>query len=257
VADVTRTLWKVLAAVVAVPVLVMGSYQVATALAHDTRTVDEEVPAEGASVLDVDNDAGDIRIVGVEGATSVRVHARISDGWRATTHDLRVEGDRLVLRASCPIFGSDYCEVDYTIEVPTDLRVEARGEQRISVTDLASDVYVESDASRIDVARVTGDVTVRSDQGRIEATELTSDHVDAGADQGSVLLSFEAPPRSIVAEADQGSIEIVLPKVPGIAYASDAGADQGSVTELIDEAPDGDRTISAHADQGDVTVRYR
>jgi hypothetical protein len=252
-----RRLWKILATLVAIPVLAFGVLNVPTALAREDRTVDQSVPAEGIAVLDVGNRAGMVRVVGVEGATTVSLHAEIRDGWRSSGHELRQEGDRLVVRGSCPIFGSDWCEVDYTIEVPRDLRVEVRTDQRIEVSDLDGGLYASSDASRVVAARVAGDVTLRSDQGSIEATDLTATRVEAEADQGSVRLEFTDSPVALNAEADQGSIDIVLPNQPGVTFITDFSADQGTVsTDPIRQGPNTDRTLRAHADQGSVTVVY-
>jgi hypothetical protein len=253
----TTRVWKIVATVVAVPVLAMGVLQVPTALAHDERTVDEEVPAAGIDVLDVDSEAGPVRVVGVEGATTVSVHARISDGWRASGHEMRREGDRLLVRASCPNFGSDFCSVDYTIEVPRDLRVEVRAGERVEVSDLDGGVRAASDQARLVATRVGGDVTLRADQGSIEATDLDAARVDARSDQGSIRLEFAESPEDVTAEADQGSVDIVLPDDPDVTYIADFSADQGTVSgDTIRQDPDSDRTLSAHADQGSVTVVY-
>jgi hypothetical protein len=253
----TRRLWKILATVVALPVLAWGVLQVPAALAREDRTVDQSVPAEGIAVLDVGNHAGTVRVIGVEGATTVSVHADIRDGWRSTGHEVRQEGDRLIVRGSCPIFLSEWCQVDYTIEVPRDLRVEVETEERIEVSDLDGGLYASSDASRVVATRVSGDVTLRSDQGSIEATGLTATRVDAEADQGSIRLEFADSPEAVNAEADQGSIDIVLPDQPGVTFITDFSADQGTVSaDPIRQGPDSDRTLRAHADQGSVTVVY-
>ena len=247
----TRTLWKALAAVVAVPVLVMGTYQVATRWRTTrgpwTRRCRPPGPASSTSTTRRGTSASSAwRVPPRSGSTPGSATAGgprpTTCGWRATAW---------CCGRAAPSSGPSSARSTTRSRSPPTCgsRPGARG---ISVTDLASDVYVESDASRIEVARINGDVTVRSDQGRIEATELDVRPRRRRRRPGLGPAVVEAPPQSIVAEADQGSIEIVLPKVPGVAYASDAAADQGSVTELIDEAPDGDRTISAHADQGDV-----
>jgi Toastrack DUF4097 len=253
----TRRLWKILATVVAIPVLALGVLQVPTALAREDRTLDESVPAEGIALLDVGNEAGTVRVVGVDGATTVSVHAEIRDGWRSSGHELRQEGDRLIVRGSCPILLSEWCKVDYTIEVPRDLRAEISTEQRIEVSDLDGGVYASSDASRVVAARVAGDVTLRSDQGSIVATDLTAARVDAEADQGSISLQFTDSPDAVTAEADQGSIDIVLPDERSVTYITDFSSDQGTVSaDPIRQAPDSSRTLRAHADQGSVTVVY-
>jgi hypothetical protein len=254
----THVFWKVVGSVVAVPMLIGGWYQAASTLAHEERILTEEVAAEGLTALEIDNEAGWVHLVGVEDAAAVTIRARVSDGWRSTQHELRrEEGGRLVLRASCPNFGSEFCLVNYTIEVPAGLAVEVRGDEGVEVSDLTGPVYAESDASGVVAARISGDLTIKTDEGGVEATEVTSARVEARAIEGGVRLSFDGPPRSVVADSVEGGIEILLPQVDGVSYASEVTAVEGSVTEQIDESPDSDRTISAHTVEGGATVRYR
>jgi hypothetical protein len=252
-----RRTWMIVGSLVAVPFLLIGATRVASALAHEERTEVTEIDAGGLRGVDVDNAAGSVRIIGVEGTDAVTVTARISDGWRSTGHEVRRDGDRLAIEASCPNFLSEWCNVRYTIEVPSDLAVVAQADNgRVTVTDMAAGVHASSDNGPVELARVEGDVELHSDNGSVTATGLRSARATATADNGSVQLEFGDPPRDVVAQSDNGSIDVVVPEVEDL-YHVDAQSDNGTVsTSGVGNDPNSERTITATSDNGDVTVTY-
>lgn len=251
-----RRAWMVVACLAAVPLLGFGTLQAVSVLAHEERTEVAEVDAAGLSGLVVDNGAGSVQVVGVEGRDTVTVHARISEGLRGTGHGVTRRGDRLHVDGSCPILGSEWCRVHYTIEVPADLYVDVRAMAGAELSDLSGGLSARSSTSRVEIARVGGDVTLQANQGRVEATDLSVDSVRATAAQGRVSLAFVDPPDEVVARANQGRIEIVLPDVADVYYAIDPEARQGSVSENVATDPRSDRTIDAQANQGSITIAY-
>jgi hypothetical protein len=253
-----RRTWLVVASLATVPVLLFGAAQVASALAHEEHTEQSEFDAAGLRSIDIDNAAGSVRVVGVQDATTVTVNARISDGWRATGHEVHREGDRLMIRSSCPGFLSDWCSVRYTIEVPSDLAIVADADNgRLTVTDIAADVEVSSSNGSIELARIEGNLELHSDNGSVTATELrNASRAEATSDNGDVRLEFTDPPDDVVASSDNGSIDVVLPDT-GELYRVDAHSDNGAVsTGGVGTRPDSDRTITADSDNGDVTITY-
>jgi hypothetical protein len=117
-------------------------------------------------------------------------------------------------------------------------------------------VTADSSASTVVLARVGGEVTVSSHQGRVEASELAAERVHAFADQGRLTLAFVESPDEIVARADQGSIDIVLPDDRDVAYATETKSDQGAVSDRIRQDPGSPRSITAEADQGSINISY-
>jgi len=253
-----RRTWLIVGSLVTVPVLLFGATRVASALAHEERTDVAEFDAGGLQAVDVDNAAGSVRIVGVEDADTVTVTARISDGWRATGHDVRRDGDRLVIEGTCPMFLSDWCNVRYTIVVPSDLAVTAEADNgRVTVSDVAGGVEASSDNGRVELARIEGNVALHSDNGSVTATGIRrASRAEATSDNGDVRLEFLEPPDDVVASSDNGSIEVVIPDVGDVAYKVDAESNNGTVSFPIRTDPDGDRTITATSDNGDVTIAY-
>jgi hypothetical protein len=253
-----RRTWLIVGSLLTVPVLLYGAAQAASALAHEERTEVVEFAAGGLRGVDVDNAAGSVRIVGVEDADTVTVTARVSDGWRATGHDVRREGDRLIVEGTCPIFLSEWCSVRYTIEMPADLAVVAEADNgRVTVTDVAADVEAASDNGRVDLARIEGDVALHSNNGSVTATGIRrASRAEATSNNGDVRLEFLDSPDDVVASSDNGSVDVVVPDDGAIAYKVDAVSDNGTVSSPIRTDPDGDRTITAQSDNGDVTISY-
>src|SRR5918994_245529 len=207
-----RPFWRITSALGAVVLIVTGTIQVAGLLGHEEETIVTTVPAEGLTTLVVDNQAGPVRVVGVSETDEVRVTARVSRGWRRTGHGQRVDGDRLVLDATCPVFPSEFCRVRYTVEVPRDM-----------------DVQVDAD-------------------GWLRASDLTGD-VEMTTDEGSIRLMFADVPDRVVADSDAGSVEVAVPD-DGEPYDVTADSDAGSMTVDVRQAPDATRSIVATADAG-------
>lgn len=251
----TKLAWKVVGTLLAVPLLLFAGCNTALALAHSQRTATVIVPVEGITAVDVNNNAGRVRIVGVRDATEITVRARIDDGWRKTGHSITTEGGVLKVHGSCPNFGSQFCHVIYTVEVPSTMPVSVSAEGRIVVADMTADVVASTSDSTIMLQRVDGNLDLHAGQGRIEGSDIRSTTVAASANQGSISLVFAVSPMSVTAQADQGSIEIVLPDET-VAYATDVSASQGNVTDVIDRDLQSPRTIVAHASQGDITLTY-
>jgi hypothetical protein len=251
----SKLVWKIVGCVVAVPMLGFGATQTAFALAHSQRTETATVPADDVAGVDVSNTAGRVRIIGVEGATSVKVRARIDDGWRASGHSVTTEDGVLKVHGSCPNYGSTWCRVRYTIEVPNTLPVSIRAEGSIEVTGMAAGVFASSDGGTVTVDRVDGDLVLDANDGSITAGAVRSDNVAADTLSGRISLVFAESPSSVSAQANEGSIEIVLPDST-IAYATDVSTSEGEVTDLVDRDLDSSRSIVAHTGQGDVTLTY-
>jgi hypothetical protein len=251
-----RSLWLVGASFAAVLALAFGTLQAASLVAHEERDEVTTVDADEVASVAVDNGAGSVTLIGVDGRDEITVRAHISDGLRATGHRVVERDDILFVRGSCPVFGSEWCSVDYTIEMPSDMYASVTGRGGVSATDLDGGLRARSKSSRVDLLRVGGDLTVETDQGSVEGDDLRAGSVVASTDQGSLRLTFVTSPDEVRTEADQGSIDIVLPDEPGVYYADDLHSDQGSENISIRTRSDSDRPLIAETDQGSITVGY-
>lgn len=251
-----RRAWLVVGSLASVPILGIGLVQAASILAHEEHTEVATVDARDLSGVIVDNGAGSVSVVGVDDARSVTVHARVSEGLRATGHEIASRDGHLVVRGSCPLSGSEWCGVDYTIEVPEDLGVDVDARGGVTISDTSGGVDARS-RSHVELMRVGGEVSVSANEGRVEGRELSADRVVAGADHGLVVLEFATSPHAIDVEADHGTVDVVLPYEEDVFYAPpDTEADQGTVSDRINQDPRSDRTIAAKADHGNITIRY-
>ena len=106
----TRTAWKVAASVAAVLLLVFGVVQTISALAHGERTITRTFPAAGVATVAVEVSSGSVEVVAAE-VDEITVTARVSDGFRSTGAEQTIDGDRLVLTGSCPLYLSAFCSV--------------------------------------------------------------------------------------------------------------------------------------------------
>ena len=253
--------WRIGGTIVAVLLLPWGVVQAVAQWAHEEHDEHHVFPAEGIRLIEVHSANGEVRIVGSEPdeggsrGDEIRVTAHVSEGLRSTGHSERVVGDRLVLEATCPLLFSSFCTVIYTVETPPDVDLVVRSDRGATIEGMEGDVDVSADEGSIELARLRGAVRADADQGAVRASGLRSAEVDASSDQGEVFLRFLEVPQRVVAESDQGDVEVVVPDGDEL-YALTTDSDQGNVDREIRADPRSDRSITATTDQGDVIVRY-
>lgn len=251
-----RRAWMIGGGLVTAVVLVMGVTQVVVGMAHEEYTVEETYDAADISAIEVDTAAGSVRVIGTDAATdTITVTARVSDGLKRTRHRQEVEGDRLVLDTRCPGFFSNFCEVSYTVETPSDLDVAVQARGSVDVSGIDGDVEVQT-RNRIEATRLGGDeTTLRSRDGAVEATDLVSPHVDLSS-HGRIYGTFVETPEVVRAQAGYSSVELVVPDEDDAVFNLETHSSFGTEsTSSVRHDPDSDRTIVARA-EGDVTIRY-
>lgn len=250
-----RTAWLAVGSVTAAAALVSGTFNIVELLAHEMESRIATFPAEGIQLIDIDNDAGSVTITSAD-VDQITVRTRIGHGLRRSGSSVAVEGDRLVLRGSCPIIGSQWCNVRYTIEVPADVDVVVSGDNDgITVSGIVGNVELHSDNGSITAADITGDVDLTADNGSIRATRLTSDSVQASSDNGSIRLELANVPRNVNASSDNGNIVVVLPQGDDL-YAVKARTSNGSTDNQLRSDVNSDRHVVASTDNGSITLRY-
>ena len=238
-------------------VLSWGASLAVTQLAHEERTTTSEFDAAGLRTLDVHVDEGSLTVVGTDDDV-VRVTSRISDGLRSTSASQTVDGDTLELRGSCPVFLSNFCSVDYTVEMPSRLAVRARLENNgIRLTGVEGDVDLGTDNGSIRLqGSGRGTVVLSSDNGSVTGTDLRASDVTARTGNGDIALSFERSPFLVEARSDNGGVDVEVPD-DGTSYAVTTRSSDGSTAAPIRTDPDSARRITATSSNGDVQVTYR
>jgi hypothetical protein len=252
---VIRTAWLAVGSVVATAALASGTFNIVDLLAHEMETRIETIAAEGIAVLDVDNDAGSVTIEAAD-VDQITVRARIGHGLRRSGSTVDVEGDRVVVHGSCPVFGSQWCDVRYTIQVPADIDVVVTGDNDgIRVTGIDGRVELHTDNGSIRVTDITGDVQLSADNGSIDGVGLNSAAVQADSDNGSIELELRQAPQTVDVSSDNGDILVVVPPGDEV-YAVEMHTDNGTTDNGLSTEVSSDRHVTASTDNGDVTLRY-
>jgi hypothetical protein len=249
------TAWLIGGSVLTAGAMGWGAFNVVDLLAHEVTTETQVFPADGLSLIDLSNSNGRVVVTGTD-ADEITVVARVSDGLRATGNAMRVVGDRLEIRGTCPALGSTWCSVDYRIELPRDLDLDIDADDgRVEVVDVTGTLTIDSDNGSLEIRGAEGPIRATTDNGSIEATSIRSERVAAESDNGSVEVSMVVPPQHVDVSSNNGRVEVVLPDTPD-AYAVTTHTDNGEVRNTIRTDPTGTRTIEATTDNGDVTLRY-
>lgn len=177
--------------------------------------------------------AGSVTITGSNdsGPVTVTEEASYSTTPPATTRT--VSGGTLTLGYTCK--SELVCSVDYTIGVPKGVAVHA-----------------ESREGTVTLTSVSGPVTARTFTGLISATNLTSPSAVLTSSAGGVNATFAAPPTSVQASTDAGTITLT---VPGSAtYNVNARAIVGVTTDTVHHSSSATHAITAHSDLGSITI---
>lgn len=209
-----------------------------SATAEETKTL--KVDVEKPVTLKVDDDAGDVSVVGgnVE-AVEVRViktgnassQARAEEHLENIRYEIRQNGNAITLIYK--LDGPQTREVDtvdFIVTVPTETTVDIEnGFGVIDVSDVKGDVKIASDFGDVTVSNIEGALSLDNTSGEIEIS-----NVDAGAEAVSI-------------EADFG--RITLEKVNGkdITVNSNSGP-----LSLTDVRATGD--LSAGSGFGNITI---
>jgi DUF4097 and DUF4098 domain-containing protein YvlB len=195
---------------------------------------------EPVTSLRVDNPVGNTEIEGTD-ATTVSVVEQLNYASNPPQTSHTITGGQLNLDYTCPS-GADnitinvnVCSVAYIVKVPRHIVVQ-----------------IDSQAGAVTLTGLAGQLTITSSTGSIDADELTSAAVTARTSAGAITLVFTAPPTTVDAQAQVGSVTVQLPT--GTAYAVDAGSQVGNVDVTVQRDPNSAHRVAAQSQVGSVTV---
>jgi Putative adhesin len=229
------------------PIMVPGIALLAASALAITSCVNSSGTASGQNdytvtdpitTLTIDNPVGSTQIEATDATTiSVTERLRYTDNPPQTSHV--ITGDRLALSYTCPSgvinVGVEVCSVNYVIKVPRRLAVK-----------------IDAAVGEATLTGLAGEVTLTSSTGRINATGLTSPAVTARTSAGTVTLAFTAPPTTVDAHTQVGSVTVRLPA--GTAYAVDASSQVGGVEVGVQQDSSSAHRIRADSQVGSVTI---
>lgn len=251
----TRTWWRLLGSIVAVGVLVICTWQVASIFARSTETTRETVDADGVDRIDVRTGSGDVSVLGAD-RDDISIVAVVEHGLQRTRTTVELTEGTLRVSSGCPLL-SGRCSVSYRIEAPRELAVAVQTSNgQITARDLTASAELHSSNGDVEATAITGRLEMSSSNGDIAGTSLTTDDVQADSSNGDVLVELLTPPRRAVALSDNGDVTVWLPD-SGETYDLDMSTDNGRREGQIRTDPDATRTVTIRSDNGDVTVGYR
>ncbi|MEU5877583.1 DUF4097 family beta strand repeat-containing protein [Spirillospora sp. NPDC047279] len=228
--------------------------------------------------IKVTSDVGKVEVVGTDAAV-VKVAERLT--WTSEHRKPKpshgVAGGTLTLGAKCEgnVIGFSSCGVAYRVEVPRGTSLDLHNDDgALKVSGLRGAVRLSTDTGSITATGLeasslfarTGDGSIRlngraanaelrTDTGSIKGDGLNVDRLTAHTGDGTINVRFTAPPGSVDATTDTGSVELAVPT--GEPYAISLKADTGSLdvdaaVRRDDAAP---RKIKVRTGDGSVDVR--
>ncbi len=227
-----RLAWLVIGSLFAAGLLVFGTFSVVDALAHERTT--EVTTHEGVTALLIEGDGGSV-VVRSDDVADVTVTARVSEGLRSTGLTRVLEGDRLVLRSTCPKVGGTWCAVDWDVVVPVGI-----------------DVTLRSEDGRADVTGEFGAVDLRSEDDGVTFDGVARS-VIADSEDGNVTIRLADAPDSVRAVSEDGNVNVVVPDIDD-GYRVEVSSEDGSTEIGVRTDPNAVRTIEARTEDGNVAV---
>ncbi|MBO0803091.1 MAG: DUF4097 family beta strand repeat protein [Nocardiopsaceae bacterium] len=187
-----------------------------------------------APVRTVTIDAGGtITVTGTRKRGPVRVTESPSYSVTPPSATHTVKGSALTLGYTCK--SQLICSVSYDVTVP-------RG----------TAVHVDGHGGSVTLTSLSGPVTAQTSTGLISATGLSGRSAALKSDAGGINATFTAPPASVQASTDVGSVTIGVPG--SAAYQVNADAIVGVSNVSVRHAASTRHVITAHSDLGDITV---
>lgn len=178
--------------------------------------------------------AGSVSVTGTSsrGPVTVTESPSYTASAPVTRHSVSRSG-QLTLGYTCKT--QVLCSVSYDIKVPrgTALHVEGR-EGTVTLTSVA------------------GPVTAQTVTGLINASGISSPSAVLKSGAGGINATFDAPPASVQASTDAGSVTI---DVPGSdTYKISAHAVVGTTTISVPRSASSKHVITAHSDLGGIVI---
>ena len=227
---------------------------------------DGAIEAAGATLLKVESGAGELRVVGVDGASQVRVrgtaHATRERGLDGVRLELQREGNEIHVRSSIAkarrgwFLGPVRRSLDLVVEVPRSMEAE--------VTDASGDAEVQG-VSALSVTDASGELRVIDVRGPVRVTdgsgdlELSGVHGDLLLTDGSGDVTMRNVMGSVVVEADgSGGIEASDVRGSVLVRADGSGdIDVSNVGGRFIVSEDGSGDVRYHDVRGPVDVPPR
>lgn len=248
----SHVLGRVLAVAVSLLLVAYGAVTLASLLARETQT--RTATYQGITTIELDTSFESVEITAQPGAGAVDLERRWSWSLGKPSVTTRREGDRLVVRSSCPFWPGLPCTGDVTLTVPPEVLVVGdASDGHLLLDGLTSAVDVHTADGRLDLRDLSGTLRLATRDGSVRATGLASDTVSLDSADGSVRLGFAKPPTTVRATTRDGSVEVLVPD-DGTAYAVSVDVADGSQDVGVPTDPDSASRLTVRTRDGSVRI---
>ncbi|HSX58757.1 MAG TPA: DUF4097 family beta strand repeat-containing protein [Tahibacter sp.] len=183
---------------------------------------DLDLPAAGVKQLKLQTQAGDLRIVGVAGLSTVEFRGKACASTAEQLEKLTLQhtagAGRLDVNTTAPgdndfkLFGSNYAYIDLEVRMPQALALE--------LADSSGDTEI-ADAGPVDLTDSSGDIKIRDPRGDVRVRDTSGD-IDIDEAQGAITIAsdssgdieIDGARRDVLVE-DDSSGDIEIDKVGG------------------------------------------
>lgn len=247
-----RTAVRVLAVVVALALVGYGAVAVASLLSRGDGT--RHASYAGVRTLHLDLSFESVDLVGSSTATGVTMTR--SFHWSLARPDIgaRVSGDTLSVSSHCPWSPGIPCTGHVRVVVPAGTRiVGGSSDGHLTVRGVTSAMNLSSTDGGLEVHGATGTLRLNTSDGGISATGLHTGDVRASTSDGSVHLSFLAPPTAVRVTSSDGSVLVDVPHDLTV-YRVVVSTKDGSRIVDVPTDPSSHRHIAVSTKDGSVRV---
>jgi hypothetical protein len=216
--------------------VLLGALSVAGSLARDGTA--QRHAYVGVRRVDVDVSVESVEVrAGPDGSTAL--DRTISWSLGRPTITQTQDGDRLVIRSSCP---------------GLNLGRGCSGRVRL-VVPAGTDVRVRSSAGDVLAVGLTGPLSLFSSAGSVRGTDLRTPVVDASSSADAVRLQLAVPPSRVRATSSAGAVAVLLPPGPQT-YRVDASSSADTTDVTVRTDPTSALVIVARSSADSVRVAY-
>lgn len=225
----------------------------ASATEEETKTL--KVDAKKPVTLNVDNDAGDISVIGADvEAVEVKViktgnaptRSRAEEDLGNIRYEIRQDGNAVTLLYKLDGMQTNHIDtVDFVVTVPADTTVGIETNfGRVDVANVIGSVDIASDFGDVTVKDVAGALTLENSGGEIEIQNLDakSQDVSVDADFGRITLE-NVKGRDISIRSNSGTLALIEVRASGELFAKsdfgDTSFENGSASSLTVESSSG------------------
>ncbi|HEX5997680.1 MAG TPA: DUF4097 family beta strand repeat-containing protein [Jiangellales bacterium] len=247
---------RLLALIAIVALVLVGLNWASWALRSSDRTT--HPIADGFDRVDVDVDAGSVRIEGSDDGTASLTATTESALLADADVSFDVEDGQLTVEGDCSsglwLVNWGRCSVEVVLRVPPDVAVVANsGAGTVTTVGLTGSADLSSSAGAVRVDGHSGPLRAHSSAGGVTVTGLSSDDAEITSSAGAVDVTAIDPPASLRASSSAGRVTVALPD--GQSYNVDADSSAGSTTVEVPTDSSSPYRVEAKSSAGAVTVR--